>query len=116
MVLVFLGSGLGGVCRFLLNSYIQRFNLPFYMGIMLINLLASLLVGYMACKYCISHDAIRKIVIVGFLSGFSTFSSFSMYNLQLIQQNAWNQAIINIVLSVLGGLACTLLGWKIATL
>ena len=53
---------------------------------------------------------------VGILGGFTTFSTFSMETLRLLQQGAWEYALANMALSVAGGLAAAWAGFALASL
>ncbi|MEK5332552.1 fluoride efflux transporter CrcB [Lysinibacillus sp. FSL W8-0992] len=50
----------------------------------------------------------------GFLGAFTTFSTFSVETLLLIENNQWVQALSYCLISVLGGLACAWLGALLA--
>jgi fluoride exporter len=52
------------------------------------------------------------LVVIGFCGGFSTFSTFSNDNFQLIQQGSWLFLILNVLLSIGVGL---FLIWLFAT-
>ena len=53
--------------------------------------------------------------MVGFLGGFTTFSTFSLETLRLIQEGGWKSAAANAVLSVAGGLIAAWAGFSIAS-
>ena len=44
-------------------------------------------------------DDVRVFVMVGICGGFTTFSSFSLQTLGLIQEGEWGRAVANTVLS-----------------
>ena len=52
----------------------------------------------------------RIWLVIGFLGGFTTFSSFSMETLLLLKGGSWFFAAANILSNVLIGLAATALG------
>lgn len=92
--LVFLGGGLGAVCRYLVTTQIgARFGTMFPWGTLSVNLLGSLLMGWILGLILLLTErtgsglgeAARLLLTVGFLGGFTTFSSFSMETLTLLR-------------------------------
>ena len=69
----------------------------------------GLVVGILAGRF----ESIRLFVAVGFLGGFTTFSSFSAETLALIQGGQIFSAVVNIVVSVIAGLLACAIGLKI---
>ena len=63
-------------------------------------------VGILAGRF----DSVRLFVAVGFLGGFTTFSSFSAETLALIQNGQIFAAAANIIVSVIAGLAACAVG------
>lgn len=57
---------------------------------------------------------LRIFLLVGFLGSFTTFSTFSFENLELIRNHEHGLAMINMIMSVLGGLLMAYLGLLIA--
>ena len=51
---------------------------------------------------------LRSLLLIGFLGGYTTFSSFSIETLNLIENAAWLDALSNILLSVI---LCILFTW-----
>lgn len=74
----------------------------------LVNLVGSLVIG-MAWSYfsrSAGHVLLPAFLMTGVLGGFTTFSTFSLETVQLIQQGAWGSAASYMILSML----CCLLG------
>jgi CrcB protein len=55
----------------------------------------------------------RTAIGVGFLGGFTTYSSFNQDTLALMASGATGAALVNMVLTLVGGLAAGLLGMAI---
>ena len=51
---------------------------------------------------------VRLVVMVGFLGGFTTFSSFSLQTLNLAHDGEWLRASLNVLLSVA---LCLIAAW-----
>ena len=115
---VFIGGGLGAICRYLATSAIgARFGLMFPFGTLFVNTLGSflmaLVLGFLLPLAKSTHmmpEALRLLLTVGFLGGFTTFSSFSMETLTLIRGGSLFLAFANIGANVLLGLGAALLG------
>ena len=121
---VFLGGGLGAVCRYLATTAIgARFGMMFPFGTLFVNTLGSflmaLIMGFlltMAKANNLLSEPLRLLLTVGFLGGFTTFSSFSMETLTLIRSGSIVLAISNIVANVMLGLIAAILGLYLATM
>ena len=84
VLIVFLGAGLGGALRHLVNGACLRWCGPdFPYGIMLINSLGSFLMGLLAGYLAFQasegwSQTVRLFLATGVLGGFTTFSTFSL--------------------------------------
>ena len=121
---VFLGGGLGAVCRYLATTAIgARFGMMFPFGTLFVNTLGSflmaLIMGFlltMAKANNLLTEPLRLLLTVGFLGGFTTFSSFSMETLTLLRSGSIVLAISNIAANVVLGLIAAILGLCLATI
>jgi len=98
------GGALGAVSRYWLHSVVQRFNdSGFPLGTFAVNVLGSLLIGIffvlLAEKAQIAEQW-RPVIVVGFLGGLTTFSTFSLDALLLFEQGHYNTALFYIISSV----------------
>ena len=98
LLLVFLGGGSGAVCRYLAGvGYGRLFGLERgYLSIMGVNvlggLLMGLLVGVLAMKGGANQERWRLLLAVGALGGFTTFSSFSLDAVMMLQRREYGTA------------------------
>ena len=87
---VFFGAGIGGVLRWLLSTWMDsKLSDQWWtwsVGTMAANILGSFLIGL--C-FASSPDWLKHGVLIGILGGFTTFSSFSLQSVQLLQQGRW---------------------------
>ena len=119
---VFIGGGLGAVCRYGVTTAVgMLLGGMFPWGTLIVNLAGSLLMGVvlgallpLAKSLQLLPESLRLLLTVGFLGGFTTFSSFSMETLTLLRGDSFFLAAINIVASIVLGLAAAYLGWQLA--
>lgn len=116
ILIVGLGSLFGGIARYLLSGFIQRHvPIAFPVGILLVNLLGCFIIGIVAGL--LTHVLATRhhlLLAVGFCGSFTTFSTFSLDNLQLLHDKAFFLLGLNIVLSVGLGLLATWVGYLCA--
>jgi CrcB protein len=121
-VLVFLGSGIGGTLRYMLNLFLPNFYTgKFPIATFSANILACLIlgstVGFIEAK---SDDspALKLFLIMGICGGFSTFSSLSYEMIRLNQEgeiaSALGYFVSSFLISVLVIYAGFFLGNKLA--
>ena len=119
ILLVGMGSFIGGICRYLLSMLVQsKFSSSFPYGTLLVNLTGCLLIGILFGFFDrnqVSHEW-RLLFITGVLGGFTTFSAFSVETYNLIKSGNYGSAILYVALSVILGISLTFLGaWIIKT-
>ncbi|TAL00111.1 MAG: fluoride efflux transporter CrcB [Rhodospirillaceae bacterium] len=101
-----IGSAFGGMARHWCNGLIMRLaGAGFPYGILTINVLGSLVIGFAAAAMGSegrwpSSPTAQQFVLVGICGGYTTFSSFSLNTLNLIQGNQWGAAAANVLFSV----------------
>ena len=109
-----IGGAIGSILRFLLSEHIQKLSTSgFPFGILLVNVLGSFLVGLLATLFIERlhlNDMWRALVLIGFLGGFTTFSSFSIDAVNLLLQGFQWQGIIYIFSTMLFCLLATWFG------
>lgn len=114
-LLVGAGGALGAMARFGFSSLIGRFwHGSFPLAILLVNIVGAMLmgitIGLMARFLPAWQEQARLFVAVGILGGFTTFSSFSLDTIVLIERGELAQAAIYVALSVVVCLAGLYLG------
>jgi len=114
-----LGASLGANGRFWLSRWVQsRTEPPFPWGTFWVNVTGCFGVGLIAGLMLGFNwsPSWRNLVIIGFLGGYTTFSSFSLETYNLLQRGIYLQALLNIVGSVSIGLLGTWAGDVISKL
>jgi fluoride exporter len=117
-----LGSAIGGVTRYWCSGVVARtIGETFPWGTLIVNVVGSLLIGFIATvsgtdgRFIIPAEA-RQFLMVGILGGFTTFSSFSLQTLALARDGQWLLVAANIVGSVVLCLVMVWAGHMLATL
>ena len=108
-----IGASFGAVGRWLLSLWLNKVFLYIPLGTLIANLLGGYLIG-IAFGLFANHPhwsaEWRLLVITGFLGGLTTFSTFSIETVTLLQQERLGWAAMQISLHVVGSLVMTLAG------
>ncbi|WP_019530102.1 fluoride efflux transporter CrcB [Dasania marina] len=112
LLFIALGGAGGAVCRYgLVNLVNQLHHSKFPLGTFSVNVIGSFVIGVMyvliAERLSLSPDW-RSIIIVGFLGAFTTFSTFSLEAITLLENGHAANAALYIVSSLL---VCLLMVW-----
>lgn len=112
LLAIAIGGSLGAVARFLAaNGIYAWLGRGFPLGTLFVNVAGSFLMGLLAelmlQRFPVAAE-VRAGVLVGFLGAFTTFSTFALESLHLINQGGYLKAILNLVLSPL---LCVLAVW-----
>ncbi len=108
------GGALGAVSRYGVSSGVYHLlGRGFPYGTLAVNLIGSFLIGLLSIwlieRFSFSPEW-RAAVLIGFLGAFTTFSTFSLETLTLIEQSAYLKAGLNMLLSVTTCLIAVWLG------
>jgi CrcB protein len=104
------GGSLGAVCRYWVSMSTTRwFGDGFPYGTLTVNVVGSVVIGFLtiilADRLNVSTE-VRLGLIVGFLGAFTTFSTFALDTIYLIDNGAMVKAVayglVSVILSVLG--------------
>jgi len=120
MKILYIGlfGGFGCVARYLLTLWTQQLvGRDFPYGTLVVNVLGSFLLGLLLTMgvrhFPVSPD-LRLGLAVGFLGGFTTFSTFSYQTLMLLEEGSYWSAGANILLNVMLCLAGVFAGVLVA--
>ena len=110
---VFLAGGLGSAARYLVGLWAATaFGVAFPYGTMIVNLTGCFALG-LVVQVAVAgswHGDVRAALAAGFLGGFTTYSSFNQETLTMISGGATGAAMLNVAITLAGGLAAGALG------
>lgn len=113
-VLIALGGALGALARYWLGGVAsQVLGTGFPYGTLCVNILGSFAIGVLwvwLAQQQWGNPAYKHFLIVGFLGAFTTFSSFSLDGVLLLQQERFFAFLGYLGLSVMGCLVATVAG------
>ena len=117
-LLVLAGGGTGALARYVAASAIMtRFGGKFPLGTLTINVTGSFLIGFlmtMLTERFQLDPQWRLLLVVGFVGGYTTFSSFEWETFTAVRDGALWAAMLNIVSSVVLGCMAVWLGVMLA--
>ncbi|WP_019339501.1 fluoride efflux transporter CrcB [Stutzerimonas stutzeri] len=114
------GGVAGTLIRFGVSTWISaQWPRHFYLATLAVNVLGCLLIGYLYASFLQRPDLspeLRGGLIIGFLGALTTFSSFSLDGLRLLESGQAATAFSYIGVSVVGGLLAAWVGLALARL
>ncbi|MFZ0445939.1 MAG: fluoride efflux transporter CrcB [Bacillus sp. (in: firmicutes)] len=118
LLLVMIGGFFGAISRFVLGEWIHTSN-GFPIGTLIINLIGCFFLGWFL-TFVSQKKKIRPqltlLIGTGFVGSFTTFSTFSVETLNLLQQGLLFQGLLYVLTTIILGLGLTYLGRKVALL
>jgi len=109
-------GGLGTICRFLLSGLTHRMvgdHIPW--GTLAVNVLGCFLLAFLLeMGLATASREIRIAVAVGFLGGFTTFSTFGFETMKLMREGAVALAALNMAANLILGFTAVWLGFVTA--
>ena len=115
LLLVGAGGFIGAALRYGLSLSLARFAFP--MGTLLVNVIGSFALGWLYAKAGQGEvdGSTRHFLGVGLLGAFTTFSTFSVETLALVEEGALGRAAMSVILNVGLGLWAAALGLVLGT-
>ena len=112
-IIVLIGSGIGGALRHSCNGFVTSLTgTSFPWGILAINVVGSTLMGMVVGWWALHASAsqeLRLFLTTGIIGGFTTFSTFSLDTVLLVERGsswlAMGYVAASVVLSLFGLLA-----------
>ena len=107
-IFIALAGLVGTLIRYGLASFVARqYGENFPWGTLIVNLIGSFLAGalyHLAEERLLISPALRTIILIGLLGGFTTFSSYGLQTFTLLRDGQLGLATLNVALSNVLGL------------
>ena len=114
LVAIAAGGAIGAVLRYWISTAVQsRTASAFPYGTLTVNVVGSLLIGFLyilLIERLADVPAVRAFMLVGVLGAFTTFSTFSIETLNLIEAGQMGKALVNVLASVIVCVSAAALG------
>jgi len=113
-LLLAIGTGgfIGAILRFIISTWIQKLSsVLFPIGTLTVNIIGSFIIGFMALYFenVISPHQ-KALIITGMLGALTTFSTFSLETVTMLQEGLWGRAFSNITLNTFLCILATITG------
>ncbi len=112
LLAVALGGAIGASARFLISTGMHRLlggSFPY--GTLTVNILGSLLIGFLFSYFEQTISPLQKALLVtGMLGALTTFSTFSLETLLILQEGLYLKALLNMGLNLILCLGATMAG------
>jgi fluoride exporter len=103
-LLILAGGGAGSLLRYVAGSAIMaRYGSRFPLGTLAVNITGSFLIGVLMTLFTERyqpHANLRLLLVVGFLGGYTTFSSFEWETYAAVREGGFWMGLSNVVGSV----------------
>jgi len=108
-----IGGFIGAILRFILSGWVQKATASIFpFGTLSVNILGSVLIGFLFLYFQHINLSVyqKSLLVTGLLGALTTFSTFSLDTVLLMQNELYAKAISNVLLNVVFSILGTLLG------
>lgn len=114
VIWVMVGGAVGSVLRIIIRDWSAAIPGDFPWGTFGVNILGAFLLGFfvtITVEVTRIRSHYRAGIAVGFLGGFTTFSTFMYEGVALIKDNETKNALLYVTLTMVLGIGAFALGW-----
>ena len=106
------GGFVGAILRFLISGWVQKLSPTLFpVGTLAVNVLGSFVIGFLALYFENTIAPHQKAMLVtGMLGALTTFSTFSLETVTMLQSGLWGRAAANVTLNAALCIGATILG------
>jgi len=117
IVMILAGGAVGSLARYIVSGIPYRFvNTIFPWGTLAVNLIGSFFIGLLWGIFEEQNLSpnFRSLVFVGFLGGFTTFSTYSLETLNFLRDGEYKLGLVNVLANNILGIGLAFVGFVIA--
>ena len=117
IVMILAGGAVGSLARYIVSGIPYRFvNTIFPWGTLAVNLIGSFFIGLLWGIFEEQNLSpnFRSLVFVGFLGGFTTFSTYSLETLNFLRDGEYKLGLVNVLANNSLGIGLAFVGFVIA--
>ena len=118
LLLIGLAGLLGTLGRYGLSGIVaRRFGETFPTGTLVVNVVGCFLAGFLfhfMYERFLINEVVRTAIMIGFLGGFTTFSSFGLQTFTLLRDGELGLATLNVLASNIAGVLTVWAGYSLA--
>ncbi|WP_457595705.1 fluoride efflux transporter CrcB [Hydrogenimonas sp.] len=106
------GGFVGAVLRFLISTQVQRWAPTLFpVGTLAVNVLGSFVIGFLALYFeSVVAPHQKALLVTGMLGALTTFSTFSLETVTMLQEGLWGRAALNVTLNAALCVTATVMG------
>lgn len=106
-----LAGALGAIARYVFGMVMVDGSV-FPISTLLVNLAGCYALAYITSRTLPISGKLKNAIGTGFIGSFTTFSAFSVETITMIESDQIGFAILYIILSIVGGIIMSNIGWK----
>jgi CrcB protein len=118
ILLIGVAGLVGTLLRYWLSGVVaRRYGETFPAGTLVVNVVGCFLAGllfYLMQERFLVNQTLRTVVMIGFLGGFTTFSSYGLQTFTLLRDGEFAFAALNLLISNAVGLLMVWAGYTVA--
>ena len=112
MINVGLGAAIGAVIRYIITTWWKRLKIDWPLATLFINITGSFLLGILTKNFA-SNSPIMLLFGTGLMGGYTTFSTFNVELISMIDERRWRTLTVYLGLSYIGGTVAGICGLMI---
>ena len=112
MINVGLGAAIGAVIRYIITAWWKKLKIDWPLATLFINITGSFLLGILTKNFA-GNSSVMLLFGIGLLGGYTTFSTFNVELISMIDEKRWGTFATYFSVSYIGGVIAAICGMMI---